>query len=630
MAGSDNKIRQPGDVQIISANITRTDDGQSLNLLPYIIEINIYEDIFSSSLYGNISIRDAVNIIGTLPIVGDETLSLSIETPGLSKQHYDPMNRIQKTFAVYAVKNRILDEHKEQVYVIHFCSIEAMIDNITKVCKKFEGTTDEIAAEIWEEYLSVPRFFNGEGNSREEVKSSFTIADAPHDSKISFVPPMWSPMECLNWLAKRSIGKNYKTPTFLVFETTKQFYMTSKEALVNAQLENRTYFSDYVVTQPIQPRNSVDSVSLDYSLVENFEFLTNLDLLQSQNLGHFASSLYTLNLVEKQDALYYYDHSFGFKDSKHMENPAKAEDQNFNMLFPFNVARSADSKPILATINPGVLDSTEDSVDLHPDTFISQRISNLMDISTLRMKIVVPGRTDAEVGRLIRFHFPSVGNRNTDSGNPETIWDPLVSGTYMITAIHHHITKIRHTMTLEIAKDSYATPILDGISIQGPQSGSQQQSPSSGPTTETSDENQPGSSGPVNTQGWTHPMGGQGVSGSRYGWRTSPITGKRQFHQGIDYPAAAGTPIYAAKGGIVTRAEMSSSYGNVVYIDHGDGIETRYGHMLRTPSVSKGQRVTAGTRLGVVGSTGNSTGNHLHFEVRKNGKAQNPVNYVGR
>lgn len=100
-------------------------------------------------------------------------------------------------------------------------------------------------------------------------------------------------------------------------------------------------------------------------------------------------------------------------------------------------------------------------------------------------------------------------------------------------------------------------------------------------------------------------------------------------HKGIDIAIAGGTPIYAAHNGTVAATTGHSSYGNVVMIDNGDGISTLYAHMQPPGAiVSVGQTVTQGQVIGYVGSTGNSSGNHLHFEVRVNGVRQNPRNYI--
>lgn len=111
---------------------------------------------------------------------------------------------------------------------------------------------------------------------------------------------------------------------------------------------------------------------------------------------------------------------------------------------------------------------------------------------------------------------------------------------------------------------------------------------------------------------------------SPFGWRDSPITGNRSYHGGIDMAALKGTKIYAALAGRVTFAGWSDTYGNYVIVTHHSGYKTLYGHM-DTIKVTKGQNVTTETVLGLVGSTGMSTGPHLHFTVYKNDVAVNPA-----
>lgn len=115
---------------------------------------------------------------------------------------------------------------------------------------------------------------------------------------------------------------------------------------------------------------------------------------------------------------------------------------------------------------------------------------------------------------------------------------------------------------------------------------------------------------------------------SEFSNRISPITGKAENHNGLDMAAPAGTPIYAADSGTVIDSRKSSSWGNVVQIDHGGGLVTLYAH-CSARLVSKGQTVKKGETIALVGSTGWSTGNHLHFTVYKNGVAVNPRGYLG-
>lgn len=114
-----------------------------------------------------------------------------------------------------------------------------------------------------------------------------------------------------------------------------------------------------------------------------------------------------------------------------------------------------------------------------------------------------------------------------------------------------------------------------------------------------------------------------GVESSGFGWRADPINNRRKFHKGTDFRAPRGTAVYAAGAGVVTFAGRMGGYGNVVFIDHGNGVITRYGHMRRI-GTKRDAQVVAGAQIGEVGSTGRATGPHLHFEVRLDGRAVNP------
>lgn len=114
---------------------------------------------------------------------------------------------------------------------------------------------------------------------------------------------------------------------------------------------------------------------------------------------------------------------------------------------------------------------------------------------------------------------------------------------------------------------------------------------------------------------------------SGFGVRYDPFTGRPAFHSGLDFAGAIWTPIYATAPGVVSFTGVRSGYGNTVEIDHGGGLKTRYAH-LEAIAVQVGQRVALGQRIGAMGSTGRSTGPHLHYEIWVNGKPQNPDRFL--
>jgi len=135
------------------------------------------------------------------------------------------------------------------------------------------------------------------------------------------------------------------------------------------------------------------------------------------------------------------------------------------------------------------------------------------------------------------------------------------------------------------------------------------------------------SAGTASSAGMIWPVSGYSSISSSFGYRIHPIYGYQKFHSGIDIPAAAGTPVRAAASGTVIAASYDSSMGNYVIISHGNGVSTIYMHNSSV-YVSAGQAVSQGDTISGVGTTGSSTGNHLHFSVKANGSYVNPLNYV--
>jgi murein DD-endopeptidase MepM/ murein hydrolase activator NlpD len=123
-----------------------------------------------------------------------------------------------------------------------------------------------------------------------------------------------------------------------------------------------------------------------------------------------------------------------------------------------------------------------------------------------------------------------------------------------------------------------------------------------------------------------NPVPGMPVS-SPFGSRADPLLGMIAFHSGMDFRAISGSSVHVTANGTVTAADYTGGYGNMVEVDHGNGLTTRYGHLSQI-LVSVGQRVKLGDTIGKVGSTGRSTGPHLHYEVRRSGSAVNPVGYL--
>lgn len=134
------------------------------------------------------------------------------------------------------------------------------------------------------------------------------------------------------------------------------------------------------------------------------------------------------------------------------------------------------------------------------------------------------------------------------------------------------------------------------------------------------------SRGGYTSRTFTWPIPGYSRISSPFGMRTHPVTGTYKLHTGTDFPAPSGTRVVSAGDGTVVKSAMTRAYGNYIIVSHGGGVMTAYAHLSKR-SVSVGDKVSAGQKIGAVGTTGWSTGNHLHFEVIVNGSFTNPMSY---
>ena len=139
--------------------------------------------------------------------------------------------------------------------------------------------------------------------------------------------------------------------------------------------------------------------------------------------------------------------------------------------------------------------------------------------------------------------------------------------------------------------------------------------------------NNPGASVVTGNGQFTHPCPGYSRISSYFGYREQPLAGASTNHKGIDFAAPQGTPIYAAAGGTVTSSGYSGKAGKRIVINHGNGLVTIYMH-CHALYVKAGTKVSKGQNIAAVGTTGNSTGNHLHFQVNSNGTPVNPLKYL--
>lgn len=428
-------------LRLISSN------GFVVDLEDYLIEFNLFEDMFASTLHGNIMLTDSRNLITNLLIRGQEILLVKLTTPSIGVS-------IEKAFRIYSVSDRkSIRDTNTQVYILNFCSQEAVLDSLLPLYRPYSGKITEIVSEIYTSYLSVSRTMVPKDNTyepSEDTTGLVIINDA--ENKAEYISPGWSPIKNINWLASKSSPADGKAPNFLFWETSKGFYYGSIDYILKQYKDTEAFFGTYTYTPSgLKNTNSENikgqDVAKEMFLIDSFEIIDQFDEISNYSNGYYANTVYAFDINRKSLEYYVYDHLESFEDYNHTERGS---------VYPLQAsgtARNPESLKRLVSKGNMLFNGTKENVgEILPKTF-GKRLSTLKDFTNLRMNLVIPGRTDLETGMVIYVSIPSNEPRSEED-YAANVEDPIYSGYYLITAIRHKITLLEHRCILEVAKDS--------------------------------------------------------------------------------------------------------------------------------------------------------------------------------
>jgi len=438
-------LQKAGSVDIQEIKLISSNNIQ-IDLKDFIVEINLYEDIFSSHLYGDMFLSDSRNLIDQLPIIGEEYLNLSFVTPG-----FDGF-KIKKTFRVFRLSNRqIVKDNNTQTFVLHFASIELFYDMLLPLYQSFTGKITDLVQELFFDYVAESRDFiiNEDGSSNfNTTNTPLTIINDTSNS-VKFVSPGWSPFKCINWLASKSIPSEGVAKNFLFFESNKSFYFGSLEYLFKDALENKNVVGVYSYSPNNNKNNKERDIVKEMFTITDIEMVQTTDHVKNYTNGYLANRLITLDVFNKKYELYDYDYVEDYKNIYHTSGKGDRAVPVFVPESPRNFTSSISYYPV----NPKLFNDFPGNISEKMGEIYGNRKSTLLDLTNIKLNITVPGRSDIEVGNLIYIKFPALGPAVESDKNKEHI-DRSYSGYYLITAIHHRLTGLEHVMIMEVVKDS--------------------------------------------------------------------------------------------------------------------------------------------------------------------------------
>lgn len=444
-------LDSPGQVQIDNLVLISFKKQSYLNLTDYLVELNLYEDIFRETISGDIVLSDSRNLINAFGMVGEEYISLTIRTPTFSSD-----KSISKIFKVHALKDKMYaKDGSTLVYKLSFMSLEMFQNVLNPIYKAFSGKPEEIIAKIYQDYLAVNRNIQISGETALDVKTPLTVLGETANT-LKFVSPGWNAMKCIRWVCGNTLAANDKSANFLFWETTKGFYFSNFETILSkpeaASIGNYVYSSSSITTN-------------DEDDIKNIKFMFNIRSLnvektydQFNNLinGYIASRLVDIDIYNKTYENVDYDHGVNFARYSHLTKEKSVP------LFDQNTARNPVTYLETNFASPALHTGIKNNFSERLKDIRGNRRSNFLELNNFQLELTIPGRTDIEVGQTIYIKFPKKqpgGLTAQDKNSAE--YDNLYSGHYLITHINHKINPRTHYVTMNVTKDSLPSKALE-------------------------------------------------------------------------------------------------------------------------------------------------------------------------
>lgn len=446
-------VQRAGAVDIKTLKLI-TNENVVIDLKEFFVELNIYEDIFSPCMKGEIILSDSRNIIQLGNLVGEELINVEFVTPTF--EHV-----VRKTFRVYKISDRVIvRDNNTQLFTLHFASVELFYDVNLPLFRPFEGEIHDVVSEIFGEYIATGRNYDINPNDQgaketSEIITPLVILNST-SNKVKFISPGWTPFKCITWLASKSIPKDGVAKNYLFFESNKSFYFGSLEYIFKETLQNKETIGTYFKSAANFKEGSLDSTHLnrEYFIAKDVTMVENIDHIKNYSNGYLANRLYFLDVHNKNYEVIDYDYVEEFKKQWHTAGFGEYAVPTFSS----NAFRNSSAYISYYPKNPKLFDNFKDNINEKMGEIYGNRLSSLLDLTNIKLNLTVAGRSDVEVGKMLYFSYPSLGGKDdSDNGDPSKFEDSSYSGYYLITAIRHKLNFNEHSMSMECVKDSLFT-----------------------------------------------------------------------------------------------------------------------------------------------------------------------------
>ena len=429
-----------------------TSSGNVIDLSGSFVSMNIYEDIFSPCLTGDITVVDTNAIIMNAPVTGQDFLSFKITTPGLENQS---INFTETVMSVYRIDTRISVSMGSEVFTLHFCSPEGLRDNRVRVSKSYAQSIDTIVEDVL--------------TSKFYINSNKDLFIEPTTGIKKMVVPNMHPFKLINLLKRETKAEYNGSPHYLFFENINGIHFRSLDSLY-AQKEIGTYHSGDAGTIDFK-EGGFGNVEYELKRVLEYQFNANNDTLKNIAGGMLASSIISYDIYNKNYSHNDFDYINDFQEYDRVNGNALQDNHpiyNEVALDEFDnmISEFPDSRIHLhptSTVNGADAQHYDYETKSYPytpnkidETYLSRqsKFMELNDGASVTMEI--NGTTTVYAGSMIEFNMPVNGAEH--EGNKI---DKYFSGRYLIQSTRHMFNQQskRHTIMMNLVKDSLSAEL---------------------------------------------------------------------------------------------------------------------------------------------------------------------------
>ena len=445
-----SELQFAGEFLVEECKIVST-TGEIYDIMEIVEEINVFENIYTASISGDIVIKDTTNIIKNFPIIGEERLILKLQTPQASPKPETTIDYTLSPLIIYKINSQYGTGETAQVISLQFGSVEGFRNQTSRVSQSYSGVPSTIVEKILrdENYL--------------RSKKTFYFEPTANNAKMIF--PNIRPFKCIKHLSNISNSSlNNSSPSYLFYETTKGYHFRTYDSMCRE--EPKFFFKENVGGQ--LDEKGVGNVQLELDSIVNYQRVSSKDTVKNLNSGMISSKLITHDVYNKRLDLYKYDYLSNFDRDIHPDNGestpiiSQAKDPDNGK----GLTDHEDTKLFVVSTASGYSFSEGENYPYQSDNLNqtlqrkSARKQQFENGSILNIE--VNGQTFIQAGDKISLE---IGATSAITDDKE---DKQLSGNYIVTHLRHTFTKsqeLKHKITMQVAKDSAKGNVLPSSGI---------------------------------------------------------------------------------------------------------------------------------------------------------------------